>query len=270
MRGCVDSIAGMQTDDLAAGVASGFTRPGRRLSVRTWTMVAGILPIVSFVTLTAGILAGQLPVEQVWKGAIISAVILVGAAIGILWGRRAGVEVVHSRVAATRVRWVESWHGAVLLPDAPADPGDVALALPRSWRAESARGRVRFALSGTPVRAETWVLKAGPGSKRSPRRREVVGVDVPTGPDRFCISVRESIDPLHVTPSWFSRAEPLEPAWRQAVRDRVARHKDVLASLTIGDDRVVLFAMDDPRVETMLRRAELVRDVAAIIQTGRP
>lgn len=234
-------------------------------------MGAGILPIVAFCTIAAACAVAVVPVERVWSTAILVAVVLLGAGAGLIWAKRAGTAATHARVAAARANWAATWHGAVVEPDAAADPGDVSLALPRSWRVRSARGRVSFAVDRMPVRAETWVLEPGPGSKRSPARREVVGVDVPTGPVRLWVPLGSTADPLLVMPSWLDRVSE-EPVWLPAVRDHVAAHRDILASLTIGDDRAILLALDDPRPGTMLKRAQLLRDVAAIIQAahGRP
>lgn len=234
-------------------------------------MRAGILPIVALCTLVAACAVVVVPVDRMWGTMILVAVILLGMGAGFLWARRSGADAIHARVAAARARWAATWHGAVVEPDAAADPRDVALALPRSWRVRSAHGRVRFAVDRMPVRGETWVLEPGPGSKRSSSRREVVGVDVPTGPVRLWVPLGSSVDPLLVVPSWLGDVNE-EPVWLPAVRDRVAAHRDILASLTIGDDRVVLLALDDPRPDTMRKRAQLLRDVAAIIQVthGRP
>jgi hypothetical protein len=234
-------------------------------------MRAGILPIVALCTLVATCAVVVVPLDRMRSTVILVAVIFLGVGAGFLWARRAGADAIHARVAAARARWAASWDGAVVGPDAAADPRDVALALPRSWRVRSARGRVRFAVDRMPVRAETWVLEPGPGSKRSSSRREVVGVDVPTGPVRLWVPLGSSVDPLLVTPSWLGHTSE-EPVWLPTVRDRVAAHRDILASLTIGDDRVILLALDDPRPDTMLERAQLLRDVAVIIQVahGRP
>ncbi|MFK4761367.1 hypothetical protein ACI3KS_10575 [Microbacterium sp. ZW T5_45] len=71
--------------------------------------------------------------------------------------------------------------------------------------------------------------------------------------------------PLITKPAWARSPDGDGPAWLSAVRDRVARHTDVLSSLTIGDDRIVLFSLDDPRPETTVERSRLVADVADII-----
>ncbi len=95
-------------------------------------------------------------------------------------------------------------------------------------------------------------------------RREVVAADARTGPARVSVPIGATADSMLVTPAW-AGSQTAEPAWLPAVRERVARHEDLLATLTIGDDRVVLLALDDPRPETTVARAHLVRDVAAMI-----
>ncbi|WP_417554697.1 hypothetical protein [Microbacterium sp.] len=192
-------------------------------------------------------------------------VLLIGAACGIVWERLRGAEATHRRIAAARATWASTRNDASLDADGPADSRDAAVALPRGWRVTAARGRLRFRVSGTTVRAETWVLRAQGGSRRAPRRREIVAADAPTGGIRLLVPIGDSADSLLVAPAWAHDTQPPEPAWDAAVRARVARHDDLLAALTIGDDRVVLLALDDPRPCTMLARARLVRDVVAMI-----
>lgn len=240
----------------------------RGLSRRAWTRVSGILPVTAVGTIAAVCLCALIPVPQMLSTLIVGATVLAGVLVGVAWNARSGAEAVHRRVALARAAWAGQRHGAEILPDGHADPRDVALALPRGWRVESARGRVRFAVVGTVVGAETWVLKAVVGSRRAPRRREVVRAEIPTLGARVRVPLGAALDSLLVTPAWAESADAVEPPWLPEVRDRIARHDDLLASLTIGDDRVILFALDDPRPATMLSRAELVRDVAAIIQAA--
>ena len=133
-------------------------------------------------------------------------------------------------------------------------------------RVEAARGRLRLAVAGVLVRCETWVLRAVRGSRRSRVRREVVAAGASTGEARVWVPIGATTDSMLVSPAWAGHRETAEPAWLPAVRERVACHEDLLAALTIGDDRVVLLALDDPRPETTVARAHLVRDVAAMIR----
>jgi len=245
--------------------------PSLGVGKRSWTRTSGIVPLVSGATIVGVCLAAGLTGGTV-RAVLAPAVLLLGLAVGIVWHGRSGAAATGRRVAAARVAWASSRHGAEQMPDGAADPRDVALALPRGWRVESARGRLMFVVAGKAVHAETWVLRAAGGSRRAPDRREIVRVDAPTGGERLWLAPGVQVDPLLVAPAWGRSPDVSGPAWLPAVRDRVAVHDDVLASLTIGDDRVILFALDDPRPETMLKRAELVRDVAAIIQAaqGRP
>lgn len=241
--------------------------PSIGVGKRSWTRASGIVPLVSGATIVGVCLAAGLTVGTV-RTVLVPAVLLLGVAVGIAWHGRSGAAATGRRVAAARVAWASTWHGAERLPDGAADPRDVALALPRGWRVESARGRLTFVVAGRAVHAETWVLRAAGGSRRAPDRREIVRADAPTGDERLWLALGVEADPLLVAPSWGRSPDDSGSAWLSAVRDRAAGYDDVLASLTIGDDRVILFALDDPRPETMLKRAELVRDVAAMIQAA--
>ncbi|MFD5224539.1 hypothetical protein ACFWHT_02850 [Microbacterium sp. NPDC058342] len=233
------------------------------LTRRAWTGAAGVVPIVGVASILAAALAAALvPGPAVLI--VVLAVVLVGGALGLLLVRHRGAEGRHRRVAAVRDAWAAARPDAVREPDGAPDARDVALALPRGWRVESARGRVRFEVDGAVVHAETWVLRAAGGSRRDPRRREVVVIAARTGAVRAWLPIGASVDPLLVAPSWGDAASP-EPSWMPAVRERTAAHEDLLAALSVGDDRVVLFALDDPRPQAMLARARLVRDVAARI-----
>ncbi|MFT4157004.1 MAG: hypothetical protein QM630_03630 [Microbacterium sp.] len=240
--------------------ASGLTR-------RSWIRVSAILPVTAGATIAgccavAGFSDGPLSV------ALVSIVLVLGGIAGMLWRSKGGVDAVHRRVAAARAAWVQGRSGATAEPDGVADPRDVALSLPRGWRVDAARGRLRFTHEGFTVRAETWVLKAVVGSRRAPRRREIVIAEAPTGAVRLWIPLGVAADSMLVTPAWGREPARTGPGWFADVRDRVSVHDDILASLTIGDDRVILLALDDPRPETMRRRVELVRDVAAIIKAA--
>lgn len=241
------------------------TARGTDLGRRAWTASGAILPVAGGGTLATVCIAAGL--TSGWAQAVtIVAALVIGVGGGLLWAARRGADAIHRRVAAERAAWVQTRRDASLQPDGPADERDVALALPRGWRVEAARGRVQFLQDGAAVRAETWVLRAVVGSRRAPRRREVVVASAPTGAARVSVPLGVVADSMLVTPAWVRAGQTNEPAWMPAVRERVARHDDLPASLSIGDDRVILFALDDPRTETMLARASLVRDVATMIR----
>jgi hypothetical protein len=237
---------------------------GGRLGRRAWTAVGAVLPVTAVATIAGCVAAARL-VRGPTQGVAVVAVLMVGVVAGLLWQRAGGADVTHRRVASARAAWARTWSGARLEPDGEADPRDAALALPRAWRVEVARGRLRLPVAGVPVRCETWVLRAEPGSRRSRARREVVAAEASTGTARVCVPIGATVDPILVTPTWGFGGQSGEPEWLPAVRERVARHEDLLAALTIGDDRVVLLAIDDPRPETTVARAHLVRDVAAMV-----
>jgi hypothetical protein len=237
---------------------------GGGLGRRTWIAVGAVLPVTAVATI-AGCVAAAGLVQGPAQPVAVVAVLAVGVVAGLLWQRARGADTAHRRVASARSAWARTWSGARLEPDGDADPRDAALALPRGWRVEAARGRLRFPVAGVPVRCETWVLRALPGSRRSRVRREVVAADASTGTARVCVPIGTTADSMLVSPAWAGRGKSGDPDWLPAVRERVARHEDLLAALTIGDDRVVFFAIDDPRPETTVARAHLVRDVAAMI-----
>jgi hypothetical protein len=210
----------------------------------------------------AGLTAGV--IRQV----LIPVVVIIGILLAVKVNRSHGAAQNEGRVAAARIAWAKTWNGASFEPEAEPDAPSVALALPQGWRVRSIRARLRFPVSGAQVSAETWVLESAPGSTRSPAFREVVWTAATTGSARVSIPLGQSIDPLLVKPEWAdadgtgSEGAP----WMPAVRERVARHQDLVSALTIGGDRVVFLAVDDPRPEKMLERAQLVRDVAAMVR----
>lgn len=241
---------------------------GHGLTKRSWTIASGVVPLIAVATIAAACACAVLPLGHQASTIAPVVVILLGLLVGFLWRACSGAAALHHRITAARAEWARSWRDATTAPDGAADPRDVVLALPRGWRVEAARGRLRLDVAGTTVQAETWVLRAVVGSRRAPRRREIVQTRAQTDGVRAWVPLGVAADSMLVTPAWGGSPDPVAAAWLAAVRDRVARHEDVLSSLTIGDDRVILFALDDPRPETMLRRAELVRDVAAIIQAA--
>ncbi|MBT0994542.1 hypothetical protein KIN34_09615 [Cellulomonas sp. DKR-3] len=245
----------------SADPGSGAVGPGRR----AWTAAGAAVPVSAVATIAGCAAAAGLARGTAQPVAVV-AVLVAGVLGGLLWQRVAGPEATHRRVASARAAWARTWGGAALEHDGAADPRDVALALPRGWQVEAARGRLRFAVASVPVRSETWVLRAVPGSRRARVRREVVAASASTGAVRVRVPIGSTADSMLVTPAWAGRGETPDPAWLAAVRERVARHEDLLAALTIGDDRVVLLALDDPRPATTVARANLVRDVAALVR----
>lgn len=238
--------------------------PAHDLTKRSWIRASGVGPLVFSVTF-AGACAVVALTDGMVARLLLTLVILAGVAAWLLLRARRGAEHIHRRVTAARLAWAESRHDAHMAPDGPADPRDVSLALPMSWEVVAARSRLTFVEAGRFVRAETWALKAAGGSKRAPDWREVTRVDAETGDVQVWVPLGLTADPLIVKPAWARSPDGDGPVWLPAVRDRVARHTDILSSLTIGDDRVVLFSLDDPRPETTVERARLVTDVADII-----
>jgi hypothetical protein len=234
------------------------------LRKRTWVGLQGIGPVVVVSTVASLYVAVYVP--RPFDLLVIAALLSLGVAVFVYLTKRFGAEQAHQRVAVARSIWVRTALGGWMEPDGPADVQDVSLALPRSWEVVAACGRLRFPVEGTVVRAETWVLHPVRGSKRSPSRVEVVAADAVTGPGRVFVPIGASVDPLLVTPAASLRGRSKEePVWAQAVRERVRQHRDVLATVSVGRERVMLFALDDPRLETLERRAQLVRDIAVMV-----
>ncbi|MDT0156253.1 hypothetical protein Q9R19_01305 [Microbacterium sp. ARD32] len=239
----------------------------QRLSKRSWTASSGVVLIVIVATIVGAIVAAGLTTGVV-RQILVPVVVIVGALLAVRLNRTRGVRQNEARVAAVRAAWAPTWNGASFEPEGEPDGQSVGLALPQGWQLWAVRARLRFPVSGTQVSAETWVLESAPGSTRSPAFREVVWAGASTGSARVSIPLGQSIDPLLVKPAWADvDGEGADgTAWMPAVRERVARHHDLVSTLTIGDDRVVFLAVDDPRPEKMVERAQLVRDVAAIVR----
>lgn len=248
----------------------GLRDAGDRLPRRPWTRAAGIQPLTLAGT-TAAVLASvlvtaALPVPV--RALIVVGVIGVGVGVFVAARARWGREAMHRRVGAVRRAWCRQ-HGRRFEGDGDADPVDIRLALPRGWRVLGTRGRMRCALAGgVEGRVETWMLRASPGSSRGERAREVVVVParVPglAGRPGFAVERGLSIDPALISPVGSGRENTAEPVWADEVRAAVAAHRDVAFTVVVGEDRVLLFALDDPRPRTSLARLELARTVAAI------
>lgn len=238
-----------------------------KLSKRSWTASSGAVLLVIGATIAGTIVAAGLTAGVV-RQVLVPVVVIVGVLLAVKVNRSHGAGQNEGRVAAARTAWAQTWNGAAFEREGAPDPQSVALALPLGWRVWAVRARLRFPVSGTPVNAETWVLESAPGSTRSPAFREVVWTAARTGAARMFIPLGQSIDPLLVKPEWgdVDGTGADEPTWTPAIREHVARHQDVVSALTIGDDRVVFLAVDDPRPEKMVERAQLVRDVSAMVR----
>ncbi len=245
---------------------------GAALGRRAWTGAAGRSLLIAVGTIVvaviAAVLTGGLP--QPIRVAIVAAVLVVGVLVAVLVVDRRGAEAIHASVEAARAAWAQH-HGWVPVADGPADPADVELAVPRGWSVTAARGRIVGARAAGTARAETWVLRAVPGSRRQPRRREIVVVPARTGAVRLAVSTVATADPLLITPAWTRGGRTTwlgtdaEPAWAARVRDRVAAHADLPLTVTVGADRVVVYALDDPRPQTLEARLALATEIAGIV-----
>lgn len=230
------------------------------LSRRTWLFTPLILPVTGLGAVAAGAVVAVLVADDL--GSILGWVaILVVIGLGVVWNVLAGAEVQHRRVAAARAQWARSRPDAAVVADGAPDAQDAELLRRHAWRVQRARGRLRFEATGTPVRAETWVMRA---MSRSRLRREIVAADVETGSLRVWIPLAAPASPL-LEPGWAGREPEPDPTWLPAVRARSAEYEGIVSGLAIGFDRVIVIGSDDARIETMLARAELVHDVVQII-----
>lgn len=235
---------------------------------RSWTRAAGVVPVTAATTMTAGICAVAVATGsgRVAQSLALSAALLIGALTAFVLWRTLGPDAVHRAVADARAAWARGASGVDLVPDGAADPTETELALPRGWRVLAARGRLREHTVEPPARVETWVLRAAHGSQRASRRREVVVVPVVAGDTRMTFSGGPGGGRSLVTPGWASdiRVDD-EPSWAAAVRRRIEQQEDLPISVTVGQQRVLVFAMDDPRTQTARSRIDLARDIAEIV-----
>ncbi|GGH38791.1 hypothetical protein [Microbacterium album] len=243
-----------------------------RLPARPWTGAAGIQPLALAGTIAA-IFASMFLTAALPRPAQVAIVIgLIGLGVAVFFAVRArwGREALHRRVAAAREAWCRR-HGWRFEGDGDPDPFEIGIALPRGWRVLGARGRMRGPLAGgAEGRVETWALRALPGSTRGENGREIVVVPARASglPGRGCFAVQggvPTIDPLLVAPPWTDGRETAEPGWAEEVRGAVAAHRDMAFTAIVAHDRVVIFALDDPRLPTAMARLVLARTVAEIV-----
>lgn len=230
------------------------------LTRRTWLFVPLILPVTGLAAVAAGAVTASLAPAGL-KALLGWAVILVVIGLGLVWSRLAGARTQHRRVAAARAVWAQSRTDAELRADGAADERDAALLERPRWRVESARGRLRFTAGGVPMRAETWVLRA---RGRSRERREVVVAEAAVGERRMWLPLGAS-SALLLQPGWVGRSAAADEPWLAAVQELAEESRGAVSGLAIGDDRVMVVGADDPRIDTMLARADLVADVVRLI-----
>ncbi|MBM7516172.1 hypothetical protein [Nocardioides nitrophenolicus] len=225
---------------------------------RTWTRAAGVVPLTALAAIAACVGAVLLTAGASHPTQLLVAVatLVAGALAVLVAARTLAPDAVHRGVGAARAAWAREDPAVELGADGAADAADALLALPRGWRVAAARGRVVVPQG----RVETWVLRAARGSGRSDRRREVVVVPAATGTARASFGDR----PHSLSPAWAAAGQVEEP-WATEVRRRIGRHQDLPLAVVIGEQRVLVIALDDPRPETARARVELARDIAAIV-----
>lgn len=89
-----------------------------------------------------------------------------------------------------------------------------------------------------------------------------------------------TIDPLLINPAWTNRSDThavigrgelsgdaaAVAAWGESIHAVLAQSKDLPLTVTVGGDQVIVYAMDDARVETTQARLDLATTVAGIVE----
>lgn len=231
-----------------------------------------VLPAVLVAVLvTTTVLVGTR--ERPLREAISLAVIALCLIVFFACRARFGAAAVEQRLAGARAAWAtqRGWRAEAV---GDAEPNAAELVLPRLWRVEYVVARARHSRPAGEERVETWRLRGPMGSRPRITHREVVSVAVPTGPARFAVATSPSGDPGLDPPDWTRGGRrwsvpQAEPAWAQQVRDLVTAHEDLPLTVAVGNDRVLLVAYDDPRLETVAARLALAQAVAAVVRPPR-
>jgi hypothetical protein len=256
----------------------------RPLPKRAWIGTRGWVVVGPVLTIAVPVLVheflGDSPnpfLSRLWL------LVLVLAAVATFLGALSrGVAATDRRVCRVRGEWADA-HGWAIADRAEIDPRSAALALPRAWATDHAVASATTTIHGRRARIQTWALRSAAGSTRHPTRREIVEVGVSTGNLRL-VAVRRggSIDPALVDPRWSGTDEHVEAGtamsgprvaqdlWGDRVRHLVGDHDDLPFALSIGSDRVVVLALDDPRPATAMRRLDLALAVADHVQAHPP
>ncbi|MCI2265506.1 hypothetical protein [Sediminivirga luteola] len=172
-----------------------------------WLWSQGAVLLVPVLTLVAlvGLAPVLAPLPRLAQLAIFTVIIVVAVLAFLTVQRHWGGTARLHRLAPVRAAWAAQ-HGWETAPNGAPDQDEVALALPRGWRADRAMLRLWREGPAGQSRIETWKLRAVPGSTRGTAYREVVSVPARTGPGRFAVTNRATIDPLLGPPAWVDGA----------------------------------------------------------------
>lgn len=186
----------------------------------------------------------------------------------VLARARFGATAMERRLGAKRSAWAarRGWRAE---PFGEADPGDADLLLAPRWRVEYVVARAQRRGPRGEERVETWRLRGPMGSIPRTTHREIVSITAATGPVRFAAPSIASAGSILGAPAWTRAGRrwslpQTEPVWADRVRGLLAAHDDLPLMIAVGNDRVVVSAVDDPRSEAAEARIELARAVAAV------
>lgn len=144
------------------------------------------------------------------------------------------------------------------------------LLLARNWRVEYVVARAQRQGPRGEERVETWRLRGPMGSIPRTTHREIVSITAATGPVKFAAPSSASAGSILGALAWTRAGRrwsvpQAEPVWADRVRDLLAAHDDLLLMIAVGNDRVVVSAVDDPRSKVAEARIELAQTVAAVV-----
>ncbi|HLS13319.1 MAG TPA: hypothetical protein VK095_02280 [Beutenbergiaceae bacterium] len=258
----------------------------QRLGRRSWLWADGARLAGPAVVLVGLVTAVAVTTSDQDQAIAMAAVVGAGILGHFVLRARFGYRAVHKRVARARAQWADAQQAQQWTyrgDDLGTHPTTVDLALPRGWRPPIAMASMQGHWAGRQALVQTWVLRSVAGSRRLPTRKEIVVVHARTGPLRCAVSNMVTIDAQLIDPAWTHRAgdsstvigrgevrgDPAAvAAWGEAIHEVVAQSKDLPLTVTAGGGQVIVYAMDDARVETTQARLDLATTVAGIVESA--
>ncbi|MPV50895.1 hypothetical protein GCG21_12935 [Pseudactinotalea sp. HY160] len=260
------------------------------LGRRSWTWGRGAPLLVAVGTVAGVVIATAWTTTQPRSVQLlaVAGVLAAGAAAFAATRALVGAIAVRRRIERERRAWAEARGWAYAGAETAADPATAGLVLPRGWRAPVAFGSLRGVIGGREALVQSWHLRSASTSKRQSTYREIVSVRARTRGHRVAVLSGVGLDPALMKPAWVdlrtrerdrrdrgSRAhvdgDPrVLDTWGAAIRSAVDARADLPVTVVAGADRVVVCALDDPRIATAQERLELAVEVARIVDpTGR-
>lgn len=252
----------------------------QRLGRRSWLWADGARLAGPAFVLVGLVTAVALTTSDQNQAIAMAAVVVAGLLGHFVLRARFGHQAVHKRLARARAQWADAQQWTYRGDELGAHPTTIDLALPRGWRPPMATASMQGHWAGRQALVQTWVLRSVAGSRRLPTRKEIVVVHARTGPLRCSVTNMATIDPLLINPAWTSRSDThavigrgevngdaaAVAAWGEAIHEAVAQSKDLPLTVTVAGDQVIVYAMDDARVETTQARLDLATTVAGIVE----